>query len=70
MNAINGQTQLSENQDQFLQQMSLLISNLNQSVIFLNEQKSNLYTMINILARIEDKIDFVHNEVKKDEQVN
>ena len=64
------QTRLTESQDQFLQQMSLLISNLNQTVIFLNEQKNNLYTIINILARIEDKIDFVHNEVKHEEKIN
>ena len=55
---MNGnQTNLTEHQDQFLVQMSLLISNLNQSVTFLNEQKQNLYTIVNILARIEDKLD-------------
>ena len=64
------QTRLTESQDQFLTQMALLISSLNQTVVYMNDTKNNLYTMINILARIEDKIDFVHNEVKKDEQVN
>ena len=58
-----GQTQLSESQDQFLIQITLLISSLNQTVVYMNDTKNNLYTMINILARIEDKIDYIHREM-------
>ena len=58
MNATNtNQTQLSDNQDYFLTQMALLISNLNQTILFINESKNNYYTMVNILARIETKLD-------------
>jgi len=51
------QTKLSDGQDQFLTQMALLVSSLNQTVVYMNDTKNNLYTMINILARIEDKLD-------------
>jgi len=64
------QTQLSESQDRFLQEMAILVSHLSTMVSSLNEQKNNLYTIINILSRIEDKIDFVHNEVKQDEKID
>jgi len=64
------QTQLSENQDMFLQQMSILISNLNQTVVYINNTQNNMFTIINILARIENKIDYVHNEVKQDEKID
>jgi len=57
------QTRLTESQDQFLIQITLLISSLNQTVVYMNDTKNNLYTMINILARIEDKIDYIHREM-------
>jgi len=50
--------------------MAILVSHLSTMVSSLNEQKNNLYTIINILSRIEDKIDFVHNEVKQDEKID
>jgi len=57
------QTRLTESQDQFLTQIAILISSLNQTVVYMNDTKNNLYTMINILARIEDKIDYIHREM-------
>ena len=65
------QTRLTESQDQFLTQIAILISSLNQTVVYMNDTKNNMYTMINMIDRLEQKLDHIYKlMVMDDEKIN
>jgi len=64
------QTDLTQTQDQFMQELTSLISVINKNLITLNNIQNNYTDIVMTIKRIEHKIDMLHSDMLETEQVN
>ena len=64
------QTDLTQTQDHFIQELTSLISVINRNLITLNNIQNNYTDIVMTIKRIEHKIDMLHSDMLETEQVN
>jgi len=64
------QTDLTQTQDQFIQELTSLIAVVNRNLITLNNIQNNYTDIVMTIKRIEHKIDMLHSDMLETEQVN
>jgi len=64
------QTDLTQTQDHFIQELTSLIAVVNRNLITLNNIQNNYTDIVMTIKRIEHKIDMLHSDMLETEQVN
>ena len=64
------QTDLTQTQDQFIQELTSLIAVISRNLITLNNIQNNYTDIVMTIKRIEHKIDMLHSDMLETEQVN
>jgi len=64
------QTDLTQTQDYFIQELTSLIAVVNRNLITLNNIQNNYTDIVMTIKRIEHKIDMLHSDMLETEQVN
>ena len=57
------QTDLTQTQDQFIQELTSLIAVVNRNLITLNNIQNNYTDIVMTIKRIEHKIDMLHSDM-------